>query len=419
MTLTSQRPHLLILGWNEYVLRACAEANFGATVVCSPGLLFAREDADAALYDHLIVVDDHTDIGNVLMGLARAGLGETRFSGIYTSEDPMVVHAAVLARVLETRGMKIDVAINFRDKVIQKRRIAEAGIATPRAIGVDDLSKALEHLDGTRFPVVLKPVAAMMASGFKFVPTVDALAETLDQAASADGPVNYILEEFVDGDEWHCDGFVEGGELGLLSVSEYAQPAREAISGETKRAVTLDPKRQAWAYELATPLVMDSLRALGMETGVFHLEVFLRPDGTLAFGECAARAGGAIIVPTVCRKFGIDLHRVGLTLAAGGSPQLGEIEVTEEAVGYVQLPMPAGRLVSPPSAAEVEALPGVVHANLNMKPGYCMPEDRPHSSFRVGEAIVVGEDESELRRRLDAVAEWTLQNVEVAPTGAL
>jgi hypothetical protein len=404
---------VLILGWNDYVLDGCQAAGLAATLVCSPGLLFSPGEVDPGLYEHLLIVDDHTDIGDVLMALTRRGLGDVQFDGVYTSEDPIVVHAAVLAQTLGIRGPSVETAVRFRDKVVQKRYIASAGIATPRAVAVESLDDAAAAADGLAYPLVLKPVAGMMAYAVRVVRSAAELAVAVEALRHREPHLlNYVLEEFVEGDEWHCDGFVESGEVRFLSVGAYAEPARQAIEGRSKRAVILDPWRQAGAYDVALPLTTRALQALGMSSGVFHLEAFVRPDGTLVFGECAARAGGAIIVPTVREKFGVDLHEVGLRLACGLDAG-AEVRADVAAVGYVQLPMPPGRLVAPPDRREVEALPGVVHANLNMKPGYRMPEDRPHSSFRVGEAILRAADEGALRRQLDGVANWTMAQVEV------
>src|SRR5436190_1263156 len=86
------------------------------------------------------------------------------------------------------------------------------------------------------------------------------------------------------------------------------------------RLVTGDAEARAFAREIGFPLIVkppagagaqattrvDGLDALGMQTGLSHMEWFRRPDGTIAISEVAARPPGAQLMTIVSRAHDFD-----------------------------------------------------------------------------------------------------------------
>ncbi|HWT93845.1 MAG TPA: ATP-grasp domain-containing protein, partial [Solirubrobacteraceae bacterium] len=266
-----------------------------------------------------------------------------------------------------------------------------------------------------RYPLVLKPLAEASATGTVVVDGPAALdAAARDLLAAEPKRRVYVAEEFVHGEEFHLDGYVEGGELGLLSVTHQANILTTVRERGVHRGVVLDPERQRDVYALARPFTQASLCALGLTDGLFHLEAFRDGDGPFVFGECGARPGGFLIPRVVEHKFGVDVHEEGLRMAAGLPRTAPAPAPRREAVGYTHLPLTPGRIVSAPSSEEVMALPGVLFAHVTVGTG-SVARARHDSNDRAGDVIAQAADEEELRATMSEVAAWFAARTEALP----
>jgi hypothetical protein len=62
-----------------------------------------------------------------------------------------------------------------------------------------------------------------------------------------------------------------------------------------------------------------ALRALGLTTGLTHMEWFRRPDGSVAVSEVGARPPGAQITSMLCYAHDFDLYRAWAQLMVHGT----------------------------------------------------------------------------------------------------
>jgi hypothetical protein len=62
-----------------------------------------------------------------------------------------------------------------------------------------------------------------------------------------------------------------------------------------------------------------ALRALGLRTGLTHMEWFRRPDGSVAVSEVGARPPGAQITSMLCYAHDFDLYRAWAKLMVDGT----------------------------------------------------------------------------------------------------
>jgi hypothetical protein len=63
----------------------------------------------------------------------------------------------------------------------------------------------------------------------------------------------------------------------------------------------------------------DALRALGLRTGLTHMEWFRRPDGSVAVSEVGARPPGAQITSMLCYVHDFDLYSAWARLMTEGT----------------------------------------------------------------------------------------------------
>ncbi|MFB7339467.1 ATP-grasp domain-containing protein [Streptomyces hydrogenans] len=406
---------VLLLGPDKYVLQACLRHGVDAVLVWGAA---GRDHGLAEVPNgvRVLLVDDHKSPEAVLAALHRAGLGEHRFDAVHTSDEWALVTAGVLAAHLGCRALDPATAVHFRDKSLQKRKVAAAGVPAARVTVVEDVHD-VSGVPWTFDRAVLKPAAGAATARTAVVSSAEELAALSRRHRSQHtAQRTFVLEEFVGGDEWIADGFVHDGELLFLAVGRYGDPCLTTIDrNEPLWLRHFDPKDESAAYELAEPVVRRCLEALGLRDGVFHMELFHDPEtGRLTFSECAARRGGALVHEQVQAKFGVHLGEAALLLALGRAPR-ADVELRPGLVGTSYLKGRAGIHFSCPSPAELRALPGVEFARIEFPAGASFLEDIDNTNHRMGQILVSAATEDELRTRLAEVRAWFDERLVVAP----
>ncbi|MGW6913298.1 hypothetical protein ACWGB8_05680 [Kitasatospora sp. NPDC054939] len=418
--MSQDRPSALLVGTDQYAMRACLRNGITPYVVHGPHLndwgYMALPEGSVGIF-----AEDPASIESILFGIRRLPASERNFRFVQTSDEEALVTVAALARVLGLpTAVNTDIAPQFRDKSLQKRIVAAAGLD----VGTTLLLEDIHHLDPSRIPefdrAVLKPVAGAGTRNTSIVRGIAGLLATCDEYRRRGVPQRtFVLEEFTPGNEWMADGIVFDGELRFLSVGTYLEPCLTAVDADrVLQLERFDPTEDAGAYGLARPVVTAALRALGLERGVFHMELFHQEEtGRLIFGECAARTGGGLIHESIEFKFGVDLGEAAIACAQGTDPK-PEPTVRPEHVSTVFLANRPGTLVGYPSPAELRALPGVEHVRLDLPYGFRMGDSVQDTTQGVGQVMVSGRTREELRSRRDFVTRWFDERLVVVPAHA-
>ena len=189
----------------------------------------------------------------------------------------------VLARVSEETGTPVhphpETLRAIEDKLVQKRRLAEAGVPVPEFQAVesaDDLRTACEELG---YPAMLK--ARMGGYDGRGNVPVEGPDEVESALAAIDGPA--MVEEFVDFErELAVMGCVGDGEVDTFPVTETVHEAE--ILRETLAPARADAAVRGRAREVA----LDVLEVLSGR-GVFGIELFQGPDDEILLNEIAPR----------------------------------------------------------------------------------------------------------------------------------
>lgn len=177
----------------------------------------------------------------------------------------------------------------------------------------------------------------------------------------------------------------------------------------------LDPKDDAALYAAAKPTVVGALRALGLQDGIFHMEIFSEAHtGRIIFSECAARRGGGLTQEEVMDKFAVDLADETL-LAALGRGTAVEPRVRQGTVGMTFLPRRPGVLMSCASPKELMAQPGVTYARIEYAFGQTMPSSLTSTASRIGAALMYGATMEEFFHRASDTQRWFDERLVVLP----
>ena len=220
--------------------------------------------------------------------------------------------AAEVREALDVPGDRVADVVPVRDKVAMKRAVAAAGIRVPR---FRPMAAVLAGGDVPwSGPTVLKPVDGAAS---EHVHIFDSLAaamgtigrEGLPGGAGADG---FEIEEFIEGPILHIDGMVIDSRPAVIQASRYVGTCLGYLSGKPFGSVQIDtpPALVAWTTTC--------LEAVGIRSGLFHLEAIESPDGVV-FMEVGARFGGADTVDSFELGTGVHLPSAWLQVLTDGT----------------------------------------------------------------------------------------------------
>jgi len=166
--------------------------------------------------------------------------------------------------------------------------------------------------------VVKPPAGAGAKSTFRLDNPGD-LAAWLEVAPPApDRPA--LIEEFLTGEEGSYDSVMIDGEIVWDSISNYLPTPLEVLRNPWMQWVVLLPRDISGPEYVGIRQVAPvALRALGLSTGLTHMEWFRRPDGSVAVSEVGARPPGAQITSMLCFVHDFDLYRAWAQLMVHGT----------------------------------------------------------------------------------------------------
>jgi biotin carboxylase len=216
---------------------------------------------------------------------------------------------ARVREILKIRGMDTHESQNFRDKARMKDVLRAAGLPCAQHKLCSSAPEAVRFAQSAGYPLVVKPPAGAGARNTFRVDGPEQLEGYLRSAPPNDAaPV--LLEEFITGEEFSFDTVTLHGKHLLHSINVYLPAPLVVIQNPWIQWCVITPRhvdqpRFAPIFETGPR----ALEALGMFTGVTHMEWFLRPDGRIAISEVAARPPGAQFSTLISHAHEFDLYR--------------------------------------------------------------------------------------------------------------
>jgi ATP-grasp domain len=253
-------------------------------------------------------VDDPLDAGQIAS--AVEGLGEQvgPVQRLLAVLEQLQVPLAQVREHLGIPGMDAVTARNFRDKDQMKTVLDAAGLPCARHRLVSDAAAAAGFAAEVGFPLVVKPPAGAGAKSTFRLDDPGDLRAWLEVAPPApDRPA--LIEEFLTGEEGSYDSVMIDGQIVWDSISNYLPTPLEVLRNPWMQWVVLLPREVSGPeYDPIRHIAPTALRALGLRTGLTHMEWFRRPDGTVAVSEVGARPPGAQITSMLCYVHDFDLY---------------------------------------------------------------------------------------------------------------
>ncbi|MFJ8034134.1 ATP-grasp domain-containing protein [Streptomyces sp. NPDC096032] len=361
-----------------------------------------------AAEDELRTVVVDTADGDALWAAVQRLAAGQRIAGVLSSSEYYVATAADLAARLGLPGPSADAVRACRDKSVQRRTLAEAGVPVPWFSVAGEVAEAVAAAQWRGGPVVVKPVQGSGSLGVRLC------RDTGEVAAHARGllaatvnerglstPARVLVEQYLTGPEFSVEVF---GEHAVATVAKHVGAPPAFV--ETGHDVPAVPAA-ADAAALVDSAV-HAVKALGLGWGAAHVE--LRLDaGVARVIEVNPRLAGGMIPELVRRARGVDL--VGAQVRAGlGLPvDLTDAAGAAGAASIRFLTAGADAVLGDTDAAEAaaRAVPGVVDAALYRTPGTRVG---PAEDFRgrLGHVITAGATPRESARAADTALSFGL-----------
>ncbi|QST00431.1 ATP-grasp domain-containing protein [Pontibacillus sp. ALD_SL1] len=294
------KPYLTaLIGWSLPAIEAAARLNRPFVVVGPPDFESYAEKHDIAF----VGWDFHKlNEGSDLLYKKLKALGAELAVPLY--EECVEWAGALNARFREEPRI-FNRSLLLRDKGMMKRKAQIAGIKVgvfEEARSIEDVkwflkrvNEALLKIDGDVLdPIHVKPLDKAGSVGHLAINTEEDVEKLQDQ----DFPL--LMESHLDGQEFSCEAFVHKGKVRFLNITEYI---RLGYSNFVPASPSLEAKRP-----LIEKAVQQLVDAFEIEYGVIHPEYFITPDGTLHFGEVAARVPGGHIFDLIEKAYGFSAY---------------------------------------------------------------------------------------------------------------
>ncbi|MBX3260653.1 MAG: ATP-grasp domain-containing protein [Labilithrix sp.] len=323
------------------------------------------EGEDARLYHDVVRVTKPLDLGDVLDGvevLRRRHGQPYRLIGIL---EPLMVELAEARARFGIDGTRPAVADLFRDKARMKDALRAAGLPVARHRLVKSEADARGFAEEVGFPMVLKPPAGMGAKATFRVSSLDALLRAL-RGMRVDAGAPVLAEEMLRGREHSFETITIGGKAKTWSISDYLPSCLEVVENAWIQWSNVLPRElDAPVHDAARAMGFAAIEALGLDSGMTHMEWFEKPDGSLAIGEIAQRPPGANITRMTGLAHDVDPYRAWARAVVDG--ELDAPWTRKYAVGCAYLRgMGQGRIVHVTGVHETHEAVGkwVVEAKL-------------------------------------------------------
>jgi hypothetical protein len=198
-------------------------------------------------------------------------------------------------------GLKSDTIIKVKRKSLMKEAFLQSGVPAARGKVVHRLAEAKKLVDEVGYPLVAKPDVGVGAAKTYKIQNLEQLKDFIDTKPDVD----YLLEEFIQGDILTFDGLTDrDGKLVFSNSLAYSQGIMETVVNDdliyyyTLREIPAD-------LEDAGRRV---LKTYDLRERFFHFEFFRTPEGRILGLEVNMRPPGGLTVDMFNYANDIDIY---------------------------------------------------------------------------------------------------------------
>lgn len=332
------------------LLKKAQARGIHVTVASIPGPYPCFEMADDIIYENIY------DRDAIVEEARKRGITAV----ISDQNDLMMPTVAYVAEKLGLPGNTFDTVMSYCNKNLFRNLCDKAKVPCPKHFAVDD-----SNVDAVTFdfplPWIVKPADSQSSIGIKKINNVEELRPALEVALAKSPTHTAIIEEFFEGRELVCEGFINKGKYYLLSFADrcYFHLQDVLIPSQTlfPSIISKDIQDIIVGYEQA--LASKSKPSFA----IVHSEYLVNElTGEIRIVESALRGGGVYISSDLIpMATGIDINDVLISQALGQEVDVETIFKNREynAAAYVCFYLPQGKISAVEGLEELKSLPFV------------------------------------------------------------
>lgn len=249
-------------------------------------------------------VDKPLDPGQLLHATDKLRLHLGGVDRLVGSLEQLQIPLGQVRDRLGIEGMGEVAATHFRDKSVMKSALRKAGVPCARHRATATANDVRAFVEEVGLPVILKPRDGAASVGTHRITDQAALEQALRMF------VPEMVEEFVVGRERSFETASIRGVPKWDSHTRYDPAPLVVLENPWIQWTVILPREEENSDTAAIrPVAHAALAALGMHTGISHMEWFRRNDGTVAVSEVGARPPGAQIVSLNSWAHDVDVYK--------------------------------------------------------------------------------------------------------------
>jgi biotin carboxylase len=344
---------------------------------------------------------DTTDAEAIVEAVKREGA-----QGICTTGTDVAVRA--LGRVTDALGLPGVSGVSAElcsDKLRMKEAFMEHGVQTAGYFVVESQHEAEQAFRKLQPPLIFKAVDCGASKGIVRVDRYDQIEYACAVIWNVTKQSYFIVEEFIDGEEFGAQAFVQNGEVQFIMPHGDLMFYGDA-GVPIGHYVPYDLPEETLAAIHST--VHQSVRALQLDQCAVNAD-FIRKGNQVYVLEIGARAGATCLPELVSTYYGFDYYKQMILSAMGESPSF---------ISLRRQPCACELMISGIGGTIVEMDyrggqdPDVLDVSFDYRRGDTISAFRVGTD-RIGQIIVKGDSMDAMRDKLEQVKE----NIHIAVAG--
>ena len=301
---------ILILGAGIYqvpLIKAAKEMGIYTIVASIPGNYPGFPLADKVYYENTVDYE-------AILKIAQ----EERINGIVTAgTDVAVITIGKVCDEMGLSGLSFEAAQIAANKLLMKTKYEEYGVRTARFRKIPlDCQDIPAEVEALTFPLIFKSVDSSGSRGIVRVDTVDEFENALNEVKNNTRSDYFIIEEFIEGEEFGAQAFVYNGEVKfIIPHGDYVfqgdtgVPVGHFAPYELSDAVIEDTKKQ----------LTGAIKAMQLNNCAINAD-FIMKDNKCYVLEIGGRSGATCLAELVSIYYGFDYYKKIILAALGEDP---------------------------------------------------------------------------------------------------
>lgn len=363
-------------------------------------------------FNKIYEIDDFFD-KNELHSLIKKIKKNFSIEALYSPKENLIEVAGECRTRFGIKGLQENQTLAVRNKWIMKEMLNQNGIETLAHAIIDDTHDLLHFIEKNGFPFIAKPLSGFASLKTKKICNInEALSfhEIIKNEVS-----HYLVEDFINGEEYHCDSVVHNRTVKFASVSKYLYNCLDIATEKKPPASIVYPNKASnQATKKIQELNKSVIEILGINNSITHGEYFVTSTGKVYLGEIGARIGGADVMPQcILNSFGIDFFDAMVDIELGIFDDT-MVDANEMFTGMICLPSKSGIVKKIPTYDDFYDIDGIVEFKVFNKIGDRII-DVEDTMTRTGYAIIESESFPMLEKKLLKVYARFDENLVVDP----